>query len=86
MKTAKYTPFGHKRGQDILKELRTVLVQLNKYNNQLIQHVNNSMDRSRLPQAVMKLSTGRQNECRTLLNGLPYCDGETGTGRQTSSS
>ena len=55
-KTANYTMFGHKRGQNILKQLRTqsVLVEINKYNSQLIQHVNNRMDWSRLPQAVMK--------------------------------
>jgi hypothetical protein len=48
-KTTKYTPFGPKRGQDILKELQTrpVLVEFNKCNR---------TDRARLPllQTVVK--------------------------------
>lgn len=49
-------------------------MQLNKYNNQLIQQVNR-MDRTRLPPAVVKFQpTGKTNTGKSL-NGLLYCEG-----------
>jgi hypothetical protein len=57
-KTAKYTRYDHKRNQDVIKELKTQSIMEKNYQNKWIQHVRR-MDRSRLPNAIIKYQQER---------------------------